>query len=36
MKQVGSNRTLWPGIRHVKGEDPAEWPIDLRVQEFPL
>jgi protein gp37 len=36
MKQVGSNRSLWPGIRHVKGEDPAEWPIDLRVQEFPL
>jgi protein gp37 len=35
VKQVGSNRALWPGVRHLKGEDPAEWPADLRVQDFP-
>jgi protein gp37 len=35
MKQIGSNRTAWPGIKHLKGENPAEWPIDLQLQEFP-
>jgi hypothetical protein len=35
MKQVGSNRVLWPGVRHRKGEDPSEWPADLRVRDFP-
>jgi protein gp37 len=33
-KQVGSNRALWPGVTG-KGEDPAEWPEDLRIREFP-
>jgi hypothetical protein len=32
-KQVGSNHALWPGVTG-KGEDPAQWPADLRVQEF--
>ena len=35
LKQLGSNRDAWPGLRHPKGEDPAEWPADLRIQEFP-
>ena len=35
MKQIGSNRALWPGVRHPKGEDPTEWPADLQVQEIP-
>jgi protein gp37 len=34
-KQVGSNRGLWPGVKHLKGELPAEWPADLQVQEYP-
>jgi hypothetical protein len=34
VKQVGSNHTLWPSVSG-KGEDPAQWPADLRVQEFP-
>jgi protein gp37 len=36
-KQTGSNRPpgLWPpGIRG-HGTDPAKWPADLRIQEFP-
>jgi protein gp37 len=42
MKQVGSNVAgLWPlpNIGPPKdraGADPAEWPEDLRVQEFPI
>jgi protein gp37 len=36
VKQVGSNRAAWPGVRHLKGEDPAEWPADLRIQDFPV
>jgi hypothetical protein len=39
VKQLGS----WPVddsgrrvfLNHWKGEDPAEWPADLRVQQFP-
>ena len=34
VKQSGSNHALWPGVTG-KGEDPAQWPADLRVQEFP-
>jgi protein gp37 len=34
LKQMGSNHTLWPSVTG-KGEDPAQWPADLRVQEFP-
>jgi protein gp37 len=34
VKQIGSNHRLWPGVTG-KGEDPAQWPLDLRVQEFP-
>jgi len=33
-KQVGSNRALWHTVKHLKGEEPAEWPADLRRQEF--
>ena len=29
LKQVGSNRALWPGVKHLKGENPIEWPPDL-------
>jgi len=32
--QIGSNHALWPTVTG-KGEDPAQWPADLRVQEFP-
>ena len=43
MKQVGSNAVEFTGesithrfnTRHPHGADPAEWPTDLRVQEFP-
>src|SRR6266851_579579 len=34
VKQIGSNHTLWPSVSG-KGEDSAQWPADLRVQEFP-
>jgi protein gp37 len=34
VKQTGSNHALWPTVTG-KGEDPAQWPADLRVQEFP-
>jgi protein gp37 len=34
VKQIGSNHTLWPTVTG-KGEDPAQWPADLWVQEFP-
>ena len=33
-KQIGSNHALWPRVTG-KGEDPAQWPADLRVQDFP-
>jgi protein gp37 len=35
VKQIGSNHALWPSVTG-KGEDPAQSPADLRVQEFPL
>lgn len=40
VKQLGSNAVNYPGphrwiCKHPKGGDPAEWPEDLRVQEFP-
>jgi protein gp37 len=35
LKQIGSNRSLWPGVRQLKGQDPTEWPADLRVREYP-
>ena len=35
MKQVGSNGARWSGVRHRRGEDPREWPADLRVRDFP-
>jgi protein gp37 len=39
-KQLGDNPILSPGpitwpSKTPKGEDPAEWPEDLRVQQFP-
>lgn len=40
VKQVGSNPTnregeSCPHIHHKKGGDPAEWPDELRVREYP-
>jgi hypothetical protein len=35
VKQIDSDHALWPSITG-KGEDPAQSPADLRVQEFPL
>jgi hypothetical protein len=35
LKQVGSNRALWPGVKHLKGENPIEWLPDLQIQDFP-
>ena len=35
VKQLGSN-SGWPDMRDRAGSDPAEWPDELRVQEFPL
>jgi len=34
VKQIGTNHALWPSVTG-KGEDPAQWPADLRVQDFP-
>lgn len=37
-KQVGSNRgewSGWPAEITGKGDNPAEWPDELRVQDFP-
>jgi protein gp37 len=34
VKQIGSNHALWPGVTG-KGEDPAQWPADLQVQDVP-
>ena len=34
VKQLGSNRVAWPGVRHLKGEDPTEWLADLQIQDF--
>lgn len=45
VKQLGSRPAHQPHptvalrkyhLRHPKGEDPSEWPEDLRVQEFPV
>ena len=35
MKQVGSNHDGWPAKITGKGDDPTEWPKDLRVREYP-
>jgi len=39
IKQMGSNATNREGVPHPfnnrAGADPAEWPVDLRVQEWP-
>jgi protein gp37 len=35
LKQIGSNRALWPGVNHRKGENPIEWPPDLQIQDLP-
>lgn len=37
MKQLGANVINIAGvpIKDRKGGDPAEWPVELRVQEFP-
>lgn len=39
VKQLGSKPTNREGDphpqKHPKGEDPAEWPLELQVQEFP-
>jgi hypothetical protein len=34
VKQIGINHALWPSVTG-KGEDPAQWPTDLQVQDFP-
>lgn len=34
-KQMGSAWAVRNGATHPKGGDPAEWPEDLRVREFP-
>lgn len=46
VKQMGSNvieaEMHWPGAKHWtdklnrKGDDPVQWPEDLRVREFPI
>ncbi len=35
LKQAGSNPIGWPCKLTGKGDDPGEWPADLRVQTFP-
>ena len=35
LKQVGSNRAVWPGVKHRKGENPIEWPPDPQIQDLP-
>lgn len=36
VKQLGSYYAYDAGLKDDAGEDPAEWPEDLRVREFPL
>lgn len=36
MKQVGANPVGCSRTKDKAGADPAEWPEDLRVQEFPI
>ena len=33
-KQTGSARGEWPGVTG-KGDDPEEWPAEMRVRQFP-
>jgi len=33
--RIASGGTMPERLRHPKGGDPAEWPADLRVREFP-
>ncbi|NYZ12868.1 DUF5131 family protein [Azospirillum sp. RWY-5-1] len=35
LKQLGTAMAAVLGLRHPKGGEPAEWPEDLRVREFP-
>jgi len=35
VKQLGSNCADSSVLRAAKGDDPAEWPRDIRVREFP-
>lgn len=34
VKQLG-RRTDHPDVRNAKGGDPSEWPVDLRIREYP-
>jgi hypothetical protein len=34
VERIGSNHPLWLGVTG-KDEDPAQLPVDLRVQHFP-
>jgi len=35
MKQVGSRLAKEHGLKDWRGEEPAEWPADLQIREFP-
>jgi len=35
VKQLGSAWAREAGAKNWKGADPAEWPEDLRIREFP-
>jgi protein gp37 len=35
VKQLGSNVLRWARLDDPKGGDPAEWPAELRVRQFP-
>lgn len=35
VKQMGSNPFYLKAFSHPKGGDPSEWPIDMRVRQFP-
>lgn len=35
IKQLGAVHAREHGFKHKKGGDPAEWPADLRVRQFP-
>ncbi len=38
LKQVGAQPTNWSGVRFQttgKGDDPEQWPQELRIQDFP-
>lgn len=36
MKQLGSAARKLRGLKHPRGENPSEWPEDLRVREWPV